>query len=218
MKHCKITDIPLIGVAASGKGTLGRVLAAFKKGVVHVEMSAILDWVSLTQPDHIPQEELLKRDRGDLFSDQCVTSCLSLYLHHHGLLGKTLIYDGAGRTANQVVDLNVLIESRRTDATVVVLDLRIDLATALRRGEKRRKAAIAAGKEPRKDDTPEIIEARFDLSEKERPAILEQYRMFAEVIPIDASRTARETLLIVADALDWKIFGQESGIIDLDLP
>jgi adenylate kinase len=125
-------------------------------------------------------------DRGDLVSDDLMVRLIRDRLSRGDTLGG-FVLDGFPRTLAQAEALDELLRDvgRRLD---VVFDFQVpDREVLLERMLKR------ASEERRSDDTPEAIERRLELYERETAPLVEYYRSTqVNVVGIHADRSIEE--------------------------
>jgi len=135
-------------------------------------------------------------DRGDLVSDELMIRLIRDRLSRGDTVAG-FVLDGYPRTMLQAEALDELLRElgRNLD---VVFDLQVpDHEVLLQRLLRR------ATEEGRSDDTPEAIERRLELYERETAPLIEYYRTRqANVVGIHAAGTVEEVFHEIQQALD----------------
>jgi adenylate kinase len=146
-------------------------------------------------PTELGREVKAVYDRGDLVSDDQMIRLIADRLSRGDTVGG-FILDGFPRTLPQAEALDELLRElgRGLD---VVFDFQVpDHEVLLQRMLKR------AAEEGRSDDTPEAIERRLELYERETAPLVEYYRSTrVNVVGIHADRTVDEVFHEIDEAL-----------------
>jgi adenylate kinase len=186
-------NILVLGPQGSGKGTQAKKLAA-TYGLAHVATGDMIREMKELDIE-VGRELRAVYDRGDLVSDDLMIRLIRDRLDR----GDTIpgfILDGFPRTMPQAEALDALLQElgRRLD---VVFEFQVpDRQQLLERMLKR------AAEESRSDDTPEAIERRLELYERETAPLVEYYRSTrGNVVGIHADRTIDEVFHELTDAL-----------------
>jgi adenylate kinase len=134
-------------------------------------------------------------DRGDLVSDDLMVELIRDRLSRGDTLGG-FILDGFPRTMPQAEALDGLLRQLGRELDVV-FDFQVpDREVLLQRLLGR------AAEEGRSDDTPEAIERRLELYERETAPLVEYYRSTrGNVVGIHADRSVAEVFHEIEDAL-----------------
>jgi adenylate kinase len=134
-------------------------------------------------------------DRGDLVNDELMIDLIRDRLSRGDTLGG-FVLDGFPRTMPQAEALGELLRELGRDLDVV-FDFRVpDREVLLQRLLDR--AAV----EGRSDDTPDAIERRLELYERETAPLVEYYRSHqANVVGIHADGTVEEVFREIEEAL-----------------
>ncbi|HJQ50012.1 MAG TPA: adenylate kinase [Gaiellaceae bacterium] len=187
-------NILVLGPQGSGKGTQAQRIKAMY-GVPHIATGDMIREQMELQTE-LGQEVKDVYDRGDLVSDELMIRLIRDRLDR----GDTLpgfVLDGFPRTMAQAEALDDLLGDlgRSVD---VVFDLQVpDRQQLLERLLKR------ADEQHRSDDTPEAIQRRWELYEKETAPLVEYYRSTrGNVVGIHADRSIDEVFHEVREALD----------------
>jgi adenylate kinase len=187
-------NILVLGPQGSGKGTQAQRIKAMY-GVPHIATGDMIREQMELQTE-LGQEVKDVYDRGDLVSDELMIRLIRDRLDR----GDTLpgfVLDGFPRTMAQAEALDDLLADlgRSVD---IVFDLQVpDRQQLLERLLKR------ADEQHRSDDTPEAIERRWALYERETAPLVEYYRSTrGNVVGIHADRSIDEVFHEVREALD----------------
>jgi adenylate kinase len=187
-------NILVLGPQGSGKGTQAQRIKAMY-GVPHIATGDMIREQMQLQTE-LGQEVKDVYDRGDLVSDELMIRLIRDRLDR----GDTLpgfVLDGFPRTMAQAEALDELLADlgRSVD---IVFDLQVpDRQQLLERLLKR------ADEQHRSDDTPEAIERRLSLYERETAPLVEYYRSTrGNVVGIHADRSIDEVFHEVREALD----------------
>jgi adenylate kinase len=187
-------NILVLGPQGSGKGTQAQRIKAMY-GVPHIATGDMIREQMELQTE-LGQEVKDVYDRGDLVSDELMIRLIRDRLDRGDTLAG-FVLDGFPRTMAQAEALDDLLGDlgRSVD---VVFDLQVpDRQQLLERLLKR------ADEQHRSDDTPEAIQRRWELYEKETAPLVEYYRSTrGNVVGIHADRSIDEVFHEVRDALD----------------
>jgi adenylate kinase len=135
-------------------------------------------------------------DRGDLVDDELMIDLIRERLSRGDTLGG-FVLDGFPRTMAQAEALDDLLRELGRDLDVV-FDLQVPERQMLLERLLRR-----AAEEGRSDDTPEAIERRLELYERETAPLVDYYRTHrANVVGIHADRTVDEVFREVERSLE----------------
>jgi adenylate kinase len=187
-------NILVLGPQGSGKGTQAtRIKATY--GIPHIATGDMIREMK-ELPTELGRELKEVYDRGDLVSDELMIRLIRDRLSRGDTLGG-FVLDGFPRTMAQAEALDVLLGElgRNLDA---VLDFRVpDREVLLQRMLGR------AAEEGRSDDTPEAIERRLELYERETAPLVEYYRSRrANVVGIHADRSVDEVFHQIEESLE----------------
>jgi adenylate kinase len=146
-------------------------------------------------PTELGQELKVVYDRGDLVSDDLMIRLIRDRLSRGDTVGG-FVLDGFPRTMPQAEALGSLLRGLGRDLDVVfdfqVPDREVLLQRMLARAEA----------EGRSDDTPEVIERRLELYDRETAPLIEYYRSHqANVVGIHADSTVEEVFREIEEAL-----------------
>jgi adenylate kinase len=186
-------NILLLGPQGSGKGTQAKLICG-TYGLAHIATGDMIREIK-ELPTDLGRELKAVYDRGDLVSDELMIRLIEDRLSR----GDTLpgfVLDGFPRTMPQAEALDdLLLELGRTLDVVFAFHVP-DRQALLDRLVKR------AAEENRSDDTPEAIERRLELYERETAPLVEYYRTTrGNVVGIHADRTVDEVFHEIQEAL-----------------
>ena len=186
-------NILLLGPQGSGKGTQAKRLAS-TYGLAHIATGDMIREMK-ELPTDAGRELKEVYDRGDLVSDDLMIRLIRDRLDR----GDTLpgfVLDGFPRTMAQAEALDELLQELGR-ALDVVFELQVpDREQLLQRMLKR------AAEESRSDDTPEAIERRLAVYERETAPLIEWYRTTrGNVVGIHGDRTVDEVFHELTEAL-----------------
>jgi adenylate kinase len=146
-------------------------------------------------PTELGRELKVVYDRGDLVSDDLMIRLIRNRLSRGDTLGG-FVLDGFPRTMPQAEALGDLLREVGRDLDVV-FDFQVPDREVLLQRMLTRAAA-----EGRSDDTPEAIERRLELYDRETAPLIEYYRSHqANVVGIHADGTVEEVFREIEDAL-----------------
>jgi adenylate kinase len=186
-------NIVLLGPQGSGKGTQAKRLAE-TYGLAHISTG---DMIRQMKELDTPAGRELKDvyDRGDLVSDDLMIRLIRERLDRGDTL-PGVVFDGYPRTLAQAEALDEVLGDlgRNLD---VVFELQVpDRAQLLERLLKR------AAEENRTDDTPEAIQRRLEMYDRETAPLVEHYRTArGNVVGIHADRSIGEVFHEIQEAL-----------------
>ncbi len=187
-------NILVLGPQGSGKGTQAqRVNATY--GIPHIATGDMIREMK-ELPTELGRELKEVYDRGDLVSDELMIRLIRDRLSRGDTVAG-FVLDGFPRTMPQAEALGGLLHALGRDLDVV-FDLQVaDRAVLMQRMLKR------AAEEGRSDDTPEGIQRRLELYDRETAPLIEYYRTHqANVVGVHADRTVDEVFLEIQQALD----------------
>ena len=172
----------MIGPQGSGKGTQGKILAQ-KINFFYWEMGGILrEEAKKDTPFGRKVKELI--DAGHLLDDEELHRVMATELPEV-IKHKRILFDGVPRTVPQGVHLiHYLQQNGFTKFGAVVID--VPKAESVKRLLER------AHHEFRTDDTPEKIEFRLDLYEKQTLPVIKFMQGIGEVHTVDGVGTIEE--------------------------
>ena len=186
-------NIVILGPQGSGKGTQAKKISA-SYGIPHIATGDMIREMKELRTE-AGRELKAVYDRGDLVSDDLMIRLIRDRLDR----GDTLpgfVLDGFPRTMPQADALDDLLHDlgRTID---VVFDFQVpDRRQLLDRLLKR------AAEESRSDDTPEAIERRLEVYERETAPLIEYYRSTrGNVVGIHADRSIDEVFHEICESL-----------------
>jgi adenylate kinase len=187
-------DILVLGPQGSGKGTQAKLISK-TYGIPHV---ATGDMIREIKELDTPLGRELKAvyDAGELVNDDLMIRLIRDRLSRGDTI-PGVILDGFPRTMPQAEALDELF--RELDRGVdVVLEFQVpDREVLLERMLKRAEA------EGRSDDTPEAIERRLEVYDRETAPLVEHYRAKqANVVGIHAERPVDDVFAEIREALE----------------
>ncbi len=166
----------LIGPPGSGKGTQSERLVEYL-GIPHLSTGMILR-VAKQEGTPVARQIAECIDRGKLVDDELIMQFVEHRLGEPDCQNGCL-FDGVPRTLNQARQLDELLH-RRGVAMADVIVLSVPRAELVRRLTGR------SGIEGRADDTPETINLRMEVYDKQTAPLLELYRSKGLLRTIDA--------------------------------
>jgi adenylate kinase len=186
-------NVLLLGPQGSGKGTQAAKIAG-TYGLAHIATGDMIRQIK-EQPTELGRELKAVYDRGDLVDDDLMIRLIRDRLDR----GDTLpgfVLDGFPRTMVQAEALDDLLRDLGRSVDVVFEFQVPDRQALLDRMLKR------AAEENRADDTPEAIQRRLDLYDRETAPLVEYYRSTrGNVVGLHADRTIEDVFHEISDAL-----------------
>ena len=187
-------NILVLGPQGSGKGTQAKLIHGMY-GIAHIATGDMIREIK-ELPTELGRELKAVYDRGDLVSDELMIRLIEDRLSR----GDTLpgfVLDGFPRTMPQAEALDDLLNEHVRPLDVVLAFQVPDRDALLERMLKR------AAEEKRSDDTPEAIERRLELYERETAPLVEYYRTTrGNVVGVHADRTVDEVFQEIRQTLD----------------
>ena len=186
-------NILVLGPQGSGKGTQAqRIRATY--GIPHIATGDMIREM-MARDTKLGEQLREVYDRGDLVSDELMIELIRDRLSRGDTLAG-FVLDGFPRTMPQAEALDELLRDVGRDLDVVfdfqVPDREVLLQRLLRR----------AAEEARSDDTPEAIERRLELYERETAPLVEYYRSTrGNVVGIHADRAIDEVFREIQQSL-----------------
>jgi adenylate kinase len=187
-------NILVLGPQGSGKGTQAqRIHATY--GVPHIATGDTIREIK-ELPTPVGREVKEVYDRGDLVSDDLMIRLIRDRLSRGDTLGG-FVLDGFPRTMAQAEALDELLRELGRDLDVV-FDFRVPGREVLLQ-----RLLGRAAEEGRSDDTPEAIDRRLELYERETAPLVEYYRTTrGNVVGIHADRTVEEVFHEIEQSLE----------------
>jgi adenylate kinase len=167
--------IVLLGPPGAGKGTQG-VRLAEALGITHLATGDLLR-AEVAAGSELGKLAKSYMDRGDLVPDDVIIGMIKSRLSGRG--GESgMVLDGFPRTVTQAEALDAALkQSGQPLDRVIYFDVGRD--------ELVKRLINRAKEQGRSDDTPETIERRMDVYEKQTAPVLEYYRRSGQVREID---------------------------------
>lgn len=182
-------NIILFGPPASGKGTQAKVLK--EQGMKHLSTGDMLRSEIASGSDFGKQiNEIISK--GNLVSDDIVNELIRKNLSPNN----NNIFDGYPRTIAQAESLAILL-SENNQKIDLVINFEIDREELLGRIAKR---FIEQG---RADDNPESFSIRLDEYMKSTLPVLEYYKEYKIVAPVDAMMAVETVSAIISAHMGW---------------
>jgi adenylate kinase len=187
-------NILVLGPQGSGKGTQAKRITA-TYGIPHIATGDMLREMR-ELPTDLGRELKEVMDRGDLVGDALMIRLIRDRLSRGDTLGG-FVLDGFPRTMPQAEALDELLREVGRDLDVV-FDFQVpDREVLLQRMLKR------AADEGRSDDTPDAIQRRLELYERETAPLVDYYRTHrANVVGIHADRSVESVFHEIAQSLE----------------
>jgi len=187
-------NILVLGPQGSGKGTQAQRIKAMY-GIPHIATGDMIREMK-ELPTDLGRELNAVYDRGDLVSDELMIRLIRDRLSRGDTVAG-FVLDGFPRTMPQAEALDDLLRELGREIDVVfdfqVPDREVLLQRLLRR----------AAEEARSDDTPEAIERRLELYDRETAPLVEYYRSTrGNVVGVHADRTVDEVFHEIEQSLE----------------
>jgi adenylate kinase len=185
-------NLLLLGPQGSGKGTQAARIAA-EYGIPHVSTGEMF---RSAMAAGTPLGERIRPlyDAGELIPDDVTVELIEERLSQDDTRDG-FVLDGFPRNLAQAQALDGLLEALGRDLDAVLL---FDLPEGVAQERMRRRA----GAEGRSDDTPEAIERRLAIYERETAPVVEHYRTTGKLVPVHADRSVNEVFVEIQRALD----------------
>jgi adenylate kinase len=186
-------NILVLGPQGSGKGTQAKRIKA-TYGIPHVATGDMLrEMRELDTP--VARELRAVLDRGDLVDDALKIDLIRERLSRGDTVAG-FVLDGFPRTMPQAEALDDLLRELGRDLDVV-FDFHVPNRDVLLQ-----RLLGRAAEEGRSDDTPEAIQRRLELYDRETAPLVEYYRSTrGNVVGVHADRTVDEVFHEIEDAL-----------------
>jgi adenylate kinase len=187
-------NVLVLGPQGSGKGTQAQRIKAMY-GVPHIATGDMIREMK-ELPTELGRELKAVYDRGDLVSDELMIRLIRDRLSRGDTVAG-FVLDGFPRTMPQAEALDEVLRGLGRD-----LDVAFDFQVPDREVLLERLLARAS-EEGRSDDTPEAIQRRLELYDRETAPLVEYYRSHqANVVGIHADRTVDEVFHEIQQTLD----------------
>jgi adenylate kinase len=186
-------NILVLGPQGCGKGTQARRIKAVY-GIPHIATGDMIREM-MARDTELGRQLREVYDRGDLVSDEQMIELIRDRLSRGDTVAG-FVLDGYPRTMPQAEALGELLDELGRELDVV-FDFRVpDREVLMQRLLKR------AADEGRSDDTPEAIERRLELFDRNTAPLIEYYRSTrGNVVGLHADRTIDEVFREIEDAL-----------------
>jgi adenylate kinase len=184
----------VLGPQGCGKGTQAKRIKAMY-GIPHIATGDMIREIK-ELPTDLGRELKEVYDRGDLVSDELMIRLIRDRLSRGDTLGG-FVLDGFPRTMPQAEALDDLLRDLGRDLDVV-FDFQVpDRSVLIQRLLGR------AAEEGRSDDTPEAIERRLELYDRETAPLIDYYRSTrGNVVGIHADRTVEDVFHEIEQSLE----------------
>ncbi len=153
--------VTLLGPPCAGKDTTAESCRS-RPDVVIVSTGGILRSQQQNDPS-FPSEIARCMDTGQLVPDQFVGPIVRNYMNQLQS-GWTYLFNGFPRREPQVKLLRECVDRHKQEGKPVefiTIEFKLSLSAAIRRCNQRRESDIAAGRSPRSDDRPDVVESRW---------------------------------------------------------
>ena len=176
--------IILLGPPGAGKGTQSeRIVERF--GIPQLSTGDMLRAaVAAGTPVGLEAKSIM--ESGGLVSDAIVVKIVADRIEQPDAL-PGFILDGFPRTVEQAKALDVMLEGKGL-ALDTVIEFVVDEGALVGRIAKRAEETRAAGKDVRKDDTPEVFKQRFDAYLKQTAPLSDYYRGTGHLQTVDGMK------------------------------
>jgi len=192
-----MVNIILLGPPGAGKGTQAKRLVDER----HMVQLSTGDMLREAKTSGTEMGKLVAAvmDRGELVTDDIVIGLIAEKLTHPAPGG--FIFDGFPRTLKQADALGDLLAAKGHILDAVV-ELVVDDASLVSRIIKRADETKAAGREVRKDDTPEVFVERLREYYKKTAPLIGYYYAKGAHVPIDGMAEMDAVARSLAKVLD----------------
>jgi adenylate kinase len=185
-------NVLLLGLQGSGKGTQGKRLAD-EYGLAYIGTGDMLR-EAVAAGTEVGRRVQPILESGGLVPDELMIDLIADRIAQEDA-ADGFVLDGFPRTYGQASALDRMLAELGRDLTVV-FELQVPHDVAVERLRRR------AADEGRADDTPEAIERRIELYNRETAPLLEHYRARGKLIGIHGDRSVNEVFREVQDALE----------------
>jgi adenylate kinase len=180
--------ILILGPQGSGKGTQAKRLAA-AHGIAHVATGDIFR-AAIAEGSELGRKVKPIVDDGDLVPDDLTIELIRERLERED----GFVLDGFPRTLPQAEALDAMLsEIDKPFDAVLLLQVGDDVATE--------RLSARSAIEGRADDSPEAIRHRLELYHQMTEPVVERYRAYGTLVPIDGEGTVGEVAALIDDAL-----------------
>lgn len=192
-----MANIILLGPPGAGKGTQAERLVQ-GRGMVQLSTGDMLR-AARTSGTEMGRRVAEVMARGELVTDEIVIGLIEEKLEAGAPGG--FIFDGFPRTLKQADALAALL-ARRGLSLDAAIELVVDDTALVARIVKRADDARAAGREVRRDDTPEVFEVRLREYYKNTAALIGYYWAKNQLVQIDGMAEMDAVGAAIAGVLD----------------
>ncbi|MBC7480014.1 MAG: adenylate kinase [Pseudorhodobacter sp.] len=192
-----MVNIILLGPPGAGKGTQAKRLVEQR----HMVQLSTGDMLREAKTSGTEMGKLVAAvmDRGDLVTDEIVIGLIAEKLDHPAPGG--YIFDGFPRTLKQADALADLLAAKGHTLDAVV-ELVVDDKALVDRIVKRAEETHAAGREVRKDDTPEVFVDRLREYYKKTSPLIGYYYAQGSLVQVDGMADMEAVATALAKVLD----------------
>ena len=190
-------NIILIGPPGAGKGTQAK-LVSEKLGLIHISTG---DLIREEQANDTKIGKLANQliDKGNFLPDNIVITMVKQKIINNPKAAG-FIFDGFPRTVDQAKSLDEFLNIRKTPINkIVLLNISDDVI--------KNRITERASKENRADDTPEVVQNRINVYNKQTVPVLSYYKnssLFAAnrgIVNIEANKSKEEVLSEIENVL-----------------
>ena len=192
-----MANIILLGPPGAGKGTQAKRLVD-QRGMVQLSTGDMLREAK-TSGTEMGRKVAQVMARGELVTDDIVIGLIEEALKAGSPGG--FIFDGFPRTLKQADALGDLLKAKRKRLDAVI-ELSVDDKALVARIVKRAEETRAAGKEVRRDDTPEVFEDRLRGYYKKTAPLIGYYHAKGKLRPVDGMAAMDAVAAAITKALD----------------
>lgn len=185
-------NVLLLGMQGSGKGTQGRRIAD-EYGLAYIGTGDMLRF-AIAEGTKLGKRVQPILSSGELVPDDLMIDLIGDRLGQEDAQ-EGFVLDGFPRTHKQAVALDAMLADIGRSPTVV-FELQVPHAVAVERLMRR------AHEEGRADDTPEVIDQRIALYNRETAPLLEYYRTRGQLVGIHGDRPVNQVFAEIQDALE----------------
>jgi adenylate kinase len=185
-------DVLILGLQGSGKGTQGKRLAD-EYGLAYIGTGDMLRG-AVAEDTELGRRVRPILESGGLVPDALMIELIAERIAHEDA-ADGFVLDGFPRTHRQAEALDEMLSDQDRDLTVV-FELQVPHEVAIGR------LRLRAEEEGRSDDTPDAIDRRIALYERETAPLLEYYRARGKLIGIHGDRSMNEVFREIQDALE----------------
>lgn len=190
-------NIILIGPPGAGKGTQSKLISE-NLGLIHISTGDLIR-EEQAKDTKIGKLATQLSDKGNFLPDNIVIEMVKQKIIDNPN-SNGFIFDGFPRTVDQAKLLDEFLNYRKTPITkVALLDISDDLI--------KKRISERATKENRADDSPEVLQNRINIYNKQTTPVINYYKdgyIFAanrSVIKVDASKSKEEVYLELESSL-----------------